>query len=324
MISLLGLDNLPSEVIKQINSVVRIWQIALNNRLIGIYLHGSIGMWSQPIIRRVIGMREKVFNTEKGAVHYWTGAVSGERPWLVFLPGLTADHRLFERQIEEFKDEFNLFVWDAPGHGSSRPFELSFSLADTAEWLYSILTHEEITRPVIIGQSFGGYIAQALMEKYPDCPSGFVSIDSAPLKRKYVKSWELYALKNTKYIYGAYPWSLLKKYGAKGCAETGYGRKLMYAMMDSYTKREYCELASYGFKILADAIEADLEYEIPCPALLICGEKDKAGYTKRYNKAWAKQSGLPVKWIPRAGHNSNTDKPELVNSAIREFIRALQ
>ena len=35
----------------------------------------------------------------------------------------------------------------------------------------------------------------------------------------------------------------------------------------------------------AEAIEANLAYEASCP-LLICGERDKAGFTKRYNSAW--------------------------------------
>jgi len=266
-------------------------------------------------------MIEKVFNTKKGVIHYWTSIVSREKTWLVFLPGLTADHRLFEKQIEEFKDDYNLLIWDAPGHGYSRPFELSFSLTDKAEWLHSIMIHEGIFKPIIIGQSMGGYIAQVLMEKYPYFPAGFVSIDSAPLKRKYMKKWEIYMLKNTKFIYNVCPWFFLKKYGAKGCAETEYGRQLMYTMMNSYTKKEYCQLVSHGFRILAEAIEADLAYEISCPALLICGEKDKAGYTKRYNIAWANRSDLPIRWIPGAGHNSNTDKPELVNSIIREFLK---
>lgn len=268
-------------------------------------------------------MIEKTFSTEKGVIHYWISTISEDRTWLVFLPGLTADHRLFEKQIEEFKLDYNLFVWDAPGHNFSRPFELSFSLADKAEWLQRIFVHEGINKPVIIGQSMGGYVAQALMERHPDCLAGFVSIDSAPLKRKYMKNWELYVLKHTKLLYSAYPWFLLKKYGARGCAETEYGRHLMYTMMDNYTKKEYCELVSHGYKILAEAIEADLAYEISCPALLICGEKDKAGYTKRYNKAWAHMSRLPIEWIPGAGHNANTDKPELVNRVIREFLKTI-
>lgn len=42
------------------------------------------------------------------------------QPWLVFLPGLTADHRLFEKQVEHFIDKAPLFVWDPPSHGESR------------------------------------------------------------------------------------------------------------------------------------------------------------------------------------------------------------
>ncbi len=64
----------------------------------------------------------------------------------------------------------------------------------------------------------------------------------------------------------------------------------------------------------------DLPYEIPCPALLICGEKDHAGSCIRYNKAWHKNTGIPLVWIEGAGHNSNTDAPDKVNDLIQEFI----
>ena len=73
--------------------------------------------------------------------------------------------------------------------------------------------------------------------------------------------------------------------------------------------------------MLAEAFEANLVYSIPCPAILLCGEKDRAGSTKRYNKAWAKVSGLPLCWIKGAGHNSNTDCPDEVNRIIQEFLK---
>ena len=83
----------------------------------------------------------------------------------------------------------------------------------------------------------------------------------------------------------------------------------------------YARLAGHGYRILAQAIEADLPYEINCPALLICGEKDHAGSCIRYNRAWHKKSGIPIKWIKDAGHNSNTDQPQIVNQLIDAFIR---
>ena len=83
---------------------------------------------------------------------------------------------------------------------------------------------------------------------------------------------------------------------------------------------EYASLAGFGYRILAEAIKADLPYHISCPALLICGEKDKAGSAKSYNKKWHQREGLPLKWIKNAGHNSNTDQPDEVNRLIEKFI----
>ena len=56
---------------------------------------------------------------------------------------------------------------------------------------------------------------------------------------------------------------------------------------------------------------------------LICGEKDGAGSAKSYNKRWAKKIGYPMAWIPGAGHNSNTDNPEMVNGLIEDLVRSL-
>ena len=75
---------------------------------------------------------------------------------------------------------------------------------------------------------------------------------------------------------------------------------------------------------LSEAIEADLPYEIDCPAILICGTKDHAGSCVRYNKAWHRKSGIPIEWIEGAGHNSNTDEPETVNMLIEAFAAKLQ
>lgn len=40
--------------------------------------------------------------------------------------------------------------------------------------------------PVIIGQSMGGYVGQMYSQLLPEKLRGFVSIDSAPLQRKFV------------------------------------------------------------------------------------------------------------------------------------------
>ena len=264
-------------------------------------------------------MDRRELKTPMGSIVYWVGGVQSG-PQLVFLPGLTADHRLFERQIAHFQESCRCLVWDAPAHGESRPFQLSFTLDDWARWLREILERESFDRPILVGQSMGGYLSQVFMELYPQGAVGFVSIDSAPLERSYFAGWEIFFLKHTKLMYLSIPWNLLLSWGSTGTATSEYGQRLMRATMEGYRKREYCELAAHGFKMLADGAQSGRQYKITCPAVLICGEKDAAGSSRRYNKEWTKRTGLPLVWIPGAGHNSNTDDPQRVNAVIQELV----
>ena len=268
-------------------------------------------------------MTEKQYKTASGTIHYWINFIDEDMVTLVFLPGLTADHRLFEQQIAYFEGKYNVFVWDAPGHASSWPFRFDFNLMDKARWLRTILKIEHMEKPVIVGQSMGGYVGQAYAELYPDELFGFVSIDSAPLQRKYVTGAEIWLLKRMEPVYRYYPWKALLKSGTNGVAMSEYGRKLMHDIMMTYNgkQKRYAKLSGHGFKMLAEAMEKDLPYEIKCPALLICGEKDKAGSCIRYNKAWHKATGIPLYWIKGAGHNSNTDEPEIVNRLIEKLVK---
>ena len=269
-------------------------------------------------------MKQKTFETRCGTIHYWVSRTAeSPSPQLVFLPGLTADHRLFVKQLKFFEGKYPVFVWDAPGHASSWPFEFSFSLMDKAVWLHEILEAEGFNEPVIIGQSMGGFLGQAYAELFPEKLKGFISIDSAPLQREYVTAAEIWLLKRMEPVYRYYPWKSLLKTGTNGVATSEYGRKLMHEIMMTYDgdKARYARISGHGFRILAEAMEADLPYEIKCPALLICGEKDHAGSCIRYNKAWHKKTGIPIEWIKGAGHNSNTDEPELVNHLIENFLQ---
>lgn len=270
-------------------------------------------------------MTEKIYKTPLGDIHYWISMIAEDVVTLVFLPGLTADHRLFDKQIKYFEGKYNVFVWDAPAHAASWPFAFDFDLTDKTRWLHEILQQEGIKNPVIVGQSMGGYVGQTFAELYPEELKGFVSIDSAPLQRKYVTGMEIWLLKKMEPVYYYYPWKSLLKTGTEGVAVTEYGRELMHEIMMVYDgdKRRYAQISGHGMKMLAEAMEKDLPYEIKCPALLICGEKDMAGSAKRYNKAWNKETGIPIAWIKGAGHNSNTDKPDEVNELIEELVEQI-
>ena len=266
----------------------------------------------------------KSLDARGGSVAYWVDATAGPTaPWLVFLPGLTADHTLFDAQLAHFSGRANCLAWDAPAHGESRPFLLDFMMDDLARILQEILQAEGVGHPVLVGQSLGGYVAQAFLDLFPSKAAGFVAIDSAPLKRKYYPTWEVKALRHTKGMYQAIPWAMLKPWGTWGAATTARGRSNMRAFMDGFSKREYVDLAAHGYRILADAVESGRAYDIDCPALLLCGERDHAGDVKPFNRKWSACEGIPLVWVPGAGHNSNVDAPEFVNAQIESFVESL-
>jgi len=271
-------------------------------------------------------MIEKTYETRCGTIHYWTNEGVESAVSLVFLPGLTADHRLFDKQVEYFEKKVRLLVWDAPAHASSWPFDFSFDLGDKARWLDGILQKEDFVSPVLVGQSMGGYVAQMYAQLFPGKMAGFIAIDSAPLKREYVTAAEIWLLKRMEPVYRRYPWKSLLKSGTNGVAASEYGRKLMHEIMMTYDgdQERYARISGHGFRMLAEAMEADLPYEIRCPALLICGKEDRAGSCIRYNRAWHEKTGIPLELIEGAGHNSNTDAPEKVNALIAELLEEIR
>ena len=269
-------------------------------------------------------VRAQVFETPSGSIRYWVDSSAGaDAPWLVFLPGLTADHTLFAAQMAHFSGKANCMVWDAPAHGKSRPFALDFAMDDLARMLGAILEAEGVSSPVLIGQSMGGYISQAFIDLFPGKAAGFVSIDSSTLKRSYYPNWEVAFLYHTKAMYLSIPWALLKPWGAAGASTTPRGRANMRSFMDSYDKREFCDLTAHGYRILAKALDARRAYDIDCPALLLCGEKDNAGDVRVFNRKWTAGEGIPLVWVPNAGHNANVDNPDFVNSQIESFLASL-
>lgn len=94
------------------------------------------------------GLHEKSVSSKHGITYYWTNVIKSDIA-LVLLPGLTADHQLFETQISCFEDEFKVLVWDCPCHGKSRPYD-EFTYANVCNELDSILKIEGIAEPYLL------------------------------------------------------------------------------------------------------------------------------------------------------------------------------
>ena len=54
-------------------------------------------------------MKKKTYHTRCGTIHYWASVSNPDTITLVLLPGLTADHRLFDKQIQYFENRYKCY-----------------------------------------------------------------------------------------------------------------------------------------------------------------------------------------------------------------------
>ena len=263
-------------------------------------------------------MKQSFVKCKNGTVYYWYTNIDLTKKTLFLLHGLTANHTMFTKQIDFFKDKYNVIVWDAPAHGKSRPYS-DFTYENAVAVMLQILNELQIQEVVLIGQSMGGYMAQSFMTRYPEMIIGFVSIDSTPFGDYYSKS-DIWWLKQIEWMCKPFSEKLLKVSMAKQNAVTKAGQENMLEMVSDYEKMELCRLMGIGY---AGFLDDNKELQISCPSLILVGEKDNTGKVKQYNKAWSRRTGIEIIWIPNAAHNSNVDNPEFVNDCIKEFLENL-
>ena len=264
---------------------------------------------------RYKNMQQAILECEKGAIYYWHTDIDCDKRTIFLLHGLTANHTMFDKQIEFFSGEYNVIVWDAPAHGKSRPYSC-FSYENAVGVMLQILNTLQIKEVVLIGQSMGGYIAQSFILRHPDMVIGFVSIDSTPFGNYYSKS-DIWWLKQIEWMCKPFSEKMLKVSMAKQNAVTKAGRDNMLEMVSDYERAELCHLMGIGY---AGFLDDNKELQILCPLLLLVGEKDNTGKVKQYNKEWSKRTGIEITWIPNAAHNSNVDNPDFVNHCIGAFL----
>lgn len=60
-------------------------------------------------------MEHKKINGVGGEVHYWISRPEATpKGAIVFTHGLTANHTMYEKQVEYFKNEYIIITWDVP------------------------------------------------------------------------------------------------------------------------------------------------------------------------------------------------------------------
>ncbi len=265
-------------------------------------------------------MEGKKLETSRGVVYYWIARPGNPHAkCIVFTHGLTADHTMFQKQVDRFKQEYTVVTWDVPLHGLSRPYR-DFSYQNCASDLLDILDWEDIDKVILVGMSMGGYPSQEFAFRHPERVEGLIALDTTPYGIGYYSKYDLWWLKRVAPMAKLFSDSALRRSMAKSVSSTKYSYDKMIEMLAPHTKAQIIEQMEIAYGVF---VKENKDVRFSFPVIILLGEFDRTGKVKQYCRAWAKKEGFPLHIIKQAAHFSNGDNPEQVNFEIQEFIRGL-
>jgi 3-oxoadipate enol-lactonase len=244
--------------------------------------------------------------------------VSGKEgaPWLVLSHSLACSVRMWDPQVEAFKDRFRILNYDMRGHGATSAPQGPYSFEMLADDVLGLLRFLKIQKAIFCGLSIGGMIGQTLALKAPGSFSKMVLADTTHTQPpEALKQWEDRIATAKAKGMAALADSTLERwftepYRKKNSPEFRKIRELV----------EKTPVAGYigcGQAIMKLNTTARLK-DIKLPVLAITGEQDGAAPGTKYIGEHV--PGAKYVGIPNAAHIANVEQAEAFNRALREFL----
>jgi 3-oxoadipate enol-lactonase len=249
----------------------------------------------------------------------WAG--SGEL--LVLLHGVGGNRRNWVSQIPAFSQRFQVVAWDARGYGDSEDYDGPLRFEDFADDVVRLLDHLKTPAAHIVGLSMGGNIAMDLAVRHGDRVRSLVLCDtdrgmthfSSEDRQEFLRLRRdpLLADKAIADIAPALVDSLSGPYSTPASRQA-LTESLLCLHRESYIKSVEATVA-FDIRLAI--------HEIGCPTLVLVGEFD---LLTPVDEARAICEGIPnsrLVTIPRAGHLSNIEQPEIFNREVLDFLLGL-
>jgi 3-oxoadipate enol-lactonase len=106
--------------------------------------------------------------------------VRGDGPALVFIHGWAASQKFWQYQAAHFATRFRTVTYDLRGHAlSEKPVE-GYSVPDHASDLAHLIGQLHLSKPVLVGHSFGGMVALQYALDHPGSVKALVLVGTSP------------------------------------------------------------------------------------------------------------------------------------------------
>ncbi len=239
---------------------------------------------------------------------------------IIFIHGFPLNKEMWNKQIEEFKENYHVIAYDIRGQGNSNEGVDNFSIDLFVIDLLSLMDALKIEKTILCGFSMGGYIALNAIENYPErfnalllCDTNCTE-DKLEAKEKRMKAIESIKEKGLE----QYVEESLKKLFApisfsKHIEEIGLVREMimktskqsLFKTLHALTERkETCTKL----------------HEIKVPVLIMVGKEDEITPPDVALSMHEKIKGSIIYIIDHAGHLSNMENSKEFNNQLAGFL----
>jgi len=253
-----------------------------------------------------------------------------EVPTLILLHGGPGfDHSTFKPAMSPLTEVAQIVYLDHRGQGrSERAGEERLRLNSWADDVMRFCEALEIVRPVVMGHSFGGFVAAAYAARYPDHPAKLILSSTTArirLDRAY-RVFERLGGREARDVAQRF-WEDPGEHTAAGYIKVCfplYNRTKSLADGDAMRRTIFNRELMYNF-IRGEGRHFNLLPElsrIRCPTLLLAGEDDPICPIEDAEDIAQRVPAdlLRFERFPNAGHGVFRDAPERALQVIREFI----
>ena len=265
------------------------------------------------------------------------GDTTVERPVLVTVhggPGL--DHVMLKSTLAPLGEDFQILYFDLRGHGrSDRSSAESWNLHTWADDLRRLCDALGLDKPVVLGSSFGGFVALTYAALFPEHPGGVILANTtgghrdtqrvieafsrvggdeatAAIERSFTDDTEEADAEFRRVCYPLYS------------AKPGWAEESRLGRARTITSRD---VSSYYYRHELPAFDPwSMTGAVSCPVLLLAGEDDPICPLPVVEEL---ASRLPAETtrlvrLPGARHTIFRDRPDLAFPAVRNFVSQLR
>jgi pimeloyl-ACP methyl ester carboxylesterase len=248
-------------------------------------------------------------------------AGSGD-PLVLLHGGFGFDSRSWGPQLDALDDEFDVVAWDAPGCGASDDPPESFSMEHYADSLAEFIGALNLTRPHVLGLSFGGALALALYARRPTLPRSLIlagayagwagSLPADEVQRR---------VKLISEDVTQPPGDWLPKYLPGMLTESApreMAEQTLALMSDIHPIASLTML-----RAMANADLRGILADIDVPTLVLHGELDARSPLAVGKELHTKIPASKFVVLPGVGHLSNIEASDAFNAEVMTFLRSL-